>query len=64
MTRTLRLWVNTNSRGITNINMVERPQNVLIFQYFPGLLTKFQYMGNCQIKLQIGVPKFSILKLE
>ena len=22
------------------------------------------YMGNCQIKLQIGVPKFSILKLE
>ena len=21
------------------------------------------YMGNCQIKLQIGVPKFSILKL-
>ena len=23
-----------------------------------------QYMGNCQIKLQIGVPKFSILKLE
>ena len=22
------------------------------------------YMGNCQIKLQIGVRKFSILKLE
>ena len=22
------------------------------------------YMGNCRIKLQIGVPKFSILKLE
>ena len=21
-------------------------------------------VGNCQIKLQIGVPKFSILKLE
>ena len=23
-----------------------------------------QYIGNCQIKLQIGVPKLSILKLE
>ena len=26
------------SRGITNINMVEKPKHLLIFQYFPGLL--------------------------
>ena len=31
---------------------------------FLSMYTFIIYMGNCQIKLQIGIPKFSILKLE
>ena len=37
--------------GNTNINMVEKPQNLFIFQYFPGPLTKFQYIQGLEFLL-------------
>ena len=47
-----------------NVVVVSGPDSSLDFEHSIVEVRFIYYMGNCQIKLQIGVPKFSILKLE